>query len=101
MNTPFLKSALAFAVLSALAVQTQAEVQSVDNTKELQESTSSLEAPTSDAVKLNTIVVTTAGGYEQNIADAAATISVITSEELAKKSYSDVTDALKMSRVFL
>ncbi|MFW3338942.1 TonB-dependent receptor domain-containing protein [Aliarcobacter butzleri] len=40
-------------------------------------------------------VVTTAGGYEQNIADAAATISVITSEELEKKSYSDVTDALK------
>ncbi|MQW92179.1 TonB-dependent receptor [Acinetobacter wanghuae] len=45
--------------------------------------------------KLDTIVVTTAGGYEQNIADAAATISVITAEELQKKSYSDVTDALK------
>ena len=44
---------------------------------------------------LETIVVTTAGGYEQNIADAAATISVITAEELEKKSYSDITDALK------
>ncbi|MCT7549944.1 TonB-dependent receptor [Aliarcobacter butzleri] len=40
-------------------------------------------------------VVTTAGGYEQNIADAAATISVITKEELENKSYSDVTDVLK------
>ncbi|MFU8927428.1 TonB-dependent receptor domain-containing protein [Acinetobacter puyangensis] len=46
-------------------------------------------------VKLEPIVVTTAGGYAQNIADAAATISVITAEELEKKSYSDVTDALK------
>lgn len=46
-------------------------------------------------LKLKTIVVTSAGGYEQNIADAAATISVISKEELEKKSYSDVTDALK------
>jgi outer membrane receptor for ferrienterochelin and colicins len=49
---------------------------------------------TQNAAQLSTIVVT-AGGYEQNIADAAATISVITAEELNKKSYSDVTDALK------
>lgn len=40
-------------------------------------------------------VVTTAGGYEQNIKDAAATISVITKEELEKKSYRDISDALK------
>ncbi|MCT7908086.1 TonB-dependent receptor [Arcobacter lacus] len=40
-------------------------------------------------------VVTTASGFEQNVQDAAATISVITAEELEKKSYSDVTDALK------
>ncbi|ALH96625.1 hypothetical protein [Acinetobacter equi] len=52
-------------------------------------------------MQLDTIVVTTAGGYEQNIADAAATISVITAEELAKKSYSNVTDALKMYQVYL
>jgi outer membrane receptor for ferrienterochelin and colicins len=44
---------------------------------------------------VNVTTVTTAGGYEQNIADAAATISVITAEELEKKSYTDVTDALK------
>ncbi|WP_418186302.1 TonB-dependent receptor domain-containing protein [Aliarcobacter vitoriensis] len=40
-------------------------------------------------------VVTTASGFEQNVLDAAASISVITAEELEKKSYSDVTDALK------
>ncbi|WP_419673499.1 hypothetical protein [Aliarcobacter butzleri] len=40
-------------------------------------------------------VVTTASGYEQNIKDAPASISVITPEELEKKSYSDVTDAVK------
>lgn len=40
-------------------------------------------------------VVTTASGYEQNIIDAPASISVITSEELEKKSYTDITDVLK------
>ncbi|PUE67455.1 TonB-dependent receptor domain-containing protein [Arcobacter lacus] len=49
------------------------------------------ETTTLDDVK----VVTTASGYEQNIADAAATISVITAEEIEKKSYVDITDALK------
>ncbi|WP_418179109.1 TonB-dependent receptor domain-containing protein [Aliarcobacter lanthieri] len=49
-----------------------------------------------ETTKLDDIqVVTTASGFEQNIADAAASISVITAEELEKKSYSDVTDALK------
>jgi len=76
MNSHFLKSTLAFAVLSAMGLSVQAQEQAA-------------------TAKLDTIVVTTAGGYEQNIADAAATISVITAEELQKKSYSDVTDALK------
>ena len=49
-----------------------------------------------ETTKLDEIqVVTTASGFEQNIKDAAATISVITADELQKKSYSDVTDALK------
>ncbi|QKF58925.1 TonB-dependent receptor domain-containing protein [Aliarcobacter lanthieri] len=49
-----------------------------------------------ETTKLDDIqVVTTASGFEQNIADAAASISVITAEELEKKSYSNVTDALK------
>lgn len=80
MNKPLLKSTLAFAVVSAMALNAQAEDQAL---------------VAQDKGQLNTIVVTTAGGYEQNIADAAATISVITAEELEKKSYSDVIDALK------
>ncbi|OCX22332.1 ligand-gated channel protein [Stutzerimonas xanthomarina] len=48
-----------------------------------------------DALELQPTTVVTAAGYEQAIADAPASISVITREELAKKSYRDVTDALK------
>ncbi|QKJ27535.1 TonB-dependent receptor plug domain-containing protein [Aliarcobacter cibarius] len=49
-----------------------------------------------ETTKLDDVqVVTSASGYEQNVADAPATISVITAEELEEKSYSDVTDALK------
>lgn len=49
-----------------------------------------------ETTKLDDVqVVTSATGFEQNIKDAPATITVITSEELEKKSYSDVTDALK------
>ncbi|MFV7791230.1 TonB-dependent receptor domain-containing protein [Aliarcobacter lanthieri] len=49
-----------------------------------------------ETTKLDEIqVVTTASGYEQNIADAAASISVITAQEIEKKSYSDITDVLK------
>lgn len=44
--------------------------------------------------KLETIVVT-ATGYEQEVAKAPASISVITAEEIEKKSYNDVSDALK------
>ena len=76
MNKPLLPSTLAFAVFTAMGTAAQAN-------------------SNAEPVTLDTIVVTTAGGYEQNIADAAATISVISAEELAKKSYSDVTDALK------
>ena len=83
MNKPFLKSTLAFAIVSSMAGGVQAQAIEQKNTTQPK--------PT----QLETIVVTTAGGYEQNIADAAATISVITSEELEKKSYSDITDALK------
>lgn len=39
--------------------------------------------------------VVTASGFEQQVKDAPASISVLTQEELAKKSYRDVTDALK------
>lgn len=42
---------------------------------------------------LDTVVVT-AAGFEQSIADAPASISVIDREELEKKSYTDITDAV-------
>ncbi|MDR2033739.1 MAG: TonB-dependent receptor, partial [Helicobacteraceae bacterium] len=48
----------------------------------------------SAAEKLDDIVVT-ATGYEHNVADAPASVFVITREELEKKSYNDLTDALK------
>ena len=86
MNKPFMKSTLAFAILSALAASVQAQNQLVEEQKA---------AIQSEATKLQTIVVTTAGGFEQNIADAPASISVITAEELQKKSYTDVIDAVK------
>jgi outer membrane receptor for ferrienterochelin and colicins len=81
MGKNLTKSALALAVvgtMSSLAMANEAE----ETTKE------------KEAAQLQTIVVS-ATGSEQNIADAPASISVITAEELEKKSYSDVTDALK------
>lgn len=47
-----------------------------------------------EAVQLEKIVVT-ASGFEQDIKKAAASISVLTQEEINKKAYRDVTDALK------
>ncbi|MFV0480726.1 MAG: TonB-dependent receptor domain-containing protein [Campylobacteraceae bacterium] len=52
-------------------------------------------ADNNETSRLNEIKVVTASGFEQNVADAPASISVITSEILEKKSYKDVTDALK------
>ncbi len=40
-------------------------------------------------------IVVTASGFEQTTKEAPASITVITAEELVKKSYRDVTDALK------
>ena len=48
-----------------------------------------------DVVTLDEITVVTAAGYEQNIADAPASISVITREQLEKQSYTDITDAVR------
>lgn len=74
-------------------VSTHAEVQSVASAKEQQESTSSLEAPTSDAVKLNTIVVT-ASGTEVNVKDAPASISVVTSEDIQRQPFNSIAEVL-------
>lgn len=40
-------------------------------------------------------VVVTAAGYEQNLEDAPASITVITGDELRKKSFRDLTDAVR------
>jgi len=40
-------------------------------------------------------LVVTASGFEQNVADAPASITVVTREELEKGSFRDLTDALK------
>jgi outer membrane receptor for ferrienterochelin and colicins len=52
-------------------------------------------ASSDDVVELDEIKVTSATGYEQNIADAPASIFVITKEELEKKSFNDLTEILK------
>lgn len=46
-----------------------------------------------DPIKLDTIVIT-ASGYEQTIANAPASISVIDREELDKRNYTDITEVL-------
>lgn len=49
----------------------------------------------SETNNLNDVMVVSSSGFEQNLTDAPATISVISADELEKKSYTDVTDALK------
>lgn len=48
-----------------------------------------------DTTKLEEITVTTAAGYEQKLVDAPASISVVTKEDLAKKPYTNLLDAVK------
>lgn len=48
-----------------------------------------------EEVLLQETRVVSAAGYEQNIADAPASISVINREELEKQAYTDVIDAVK------
>lgn len=48
----------------------------------------------SDTVVLDTVVIT-ASGFEQTLAEAPASVSVITSEELQKGNFTNLTDALK------
>ncbi len=77
MNKPFLKTTLAFAVVSAMAVNSQAE-----DVIQQQEK-----------VKLETIVVT-ASGSGVDVKDAPASISVITSEEIAKQPVKSISEIL-------
>ena len=48
-----------------------------------------------DTKSLDDVVVVSSSGFEQNLSDAPATISVISAQELEKKSFTDITDALK------
>ena len=48
----------------------------------------------SEQLELGAVVVT-ATGFEQSVKDAPAAITVISAEELKKRSYTDITDALK------
>ncbi|WP_418024768.1 TonB-dependent receptor plug domain-containing protein [Paracoccus sp. TD-10] len=52
------------------------------------------QAEDADVVVLDNIVIT-AAGFEQNIKEAPASISVITAEELQKGNFTSLTDALK------
>lgn len=56
---------------------------------------SAVAQPTEESVTQLQNVVVTAAGFEQAVADAPASISVITSEDLEGKFYRDVTDALQ------
>lgn len=79
MTQKFLKNTLAVSVLLVLNTTVAANEQVTEK---------------ADTTQLEKIVVT-ASGYEQNVAEAPASISVITAEEIEKKSYSNVTDVLK------
>ena len=48
-----------------------------------------------DTTKMEEITVTTAAGYEQKLTDAPASITVITKEDLEKKPYANLLDAVK------
>lgn len=56
--------------------------------------TQAIAQSTQDDVQLEAVTVT-ATGYEQSVKDAPASVTVITADEIAKKSYTDITDVLK------
>lgn len=59
-----------------------------------QKNSSEIESKTNDLAKLQTIVVT-AAGYEQDVVNAPASMTVISREELEKRQYNDITDVLR------
>src|SRR5690554_1393002 len=84
MTKPFIKSTLAFAVLSTLAASVQAQNKSVEEQQPVAQS---------EATKLQTIVVT-ASGSEVNVKDAPASITVLTAEEIAKQPVKSISELL-------
>jgi outer membrane receptor for ferrienterochelin and colicins len=55
----------------------------------------SLLANDTNTIKLEEVTVTSASGHEQKITDAPASISVISQEDLSKKPYTNLLDAVK------
>ncbi|MEQ6329320.1 TonB-dependent receptor, partial [Pseudomonas chengduensis] len=72
------RSTLALAVVGAMSSFAMAN-ETIETTKE------------KETTQLQTIVVS-ASGFEQDIKKAAASISVLSQEEIGKKAYRDVTD---------
>ena len=70
---------------SLLAISVLGNMIAIENANDTQ---------TNEVTQLEKIVIT-ASGFEQDIKKAAASISVLTQEEINKKAYRDVTDALK------
>ncbi|MGD9555329.1 MAG: TonB-dependent receptor plug domain-containing protein, partial [Arcobacteraceae bacterium] len=48
-----------------------------------------------NTIKLEEVTVTSASGHEQKITNAPASISVISQEDLSKKPYTNLLDAVK------
>jgi len=76
-RVPAARTCLSLALLAAMSVQAQASG-----------------VPAGQPSTLDTVVVT-ASGFEQKITDAPASISVITREELAKRPYMTLLDAVR------
>lgn len=75
MQTPFTRSLLALSVLGAQSLLMQSAM--ADNPAQLGST------------------VVSAAGYEQKITEAPASISVITQEDLQRKPYTNLLDAVK------
>ena len=86
MSSRIVQSVLSLSIFSILV----GTVHAVESVPKAQAADSQL----NESVKLQTIVVT-ASGFEQDVKKAAASISVLTQEDINKKAYRDVTDALK------
>jgi outer membrane receptor for ferrienterochelin and colicins len=71
------------------------EAEKIANTQTASKTTPSTSLSNGGITELDEIKVVSAAGYEQNVADAPASIYVITKEELEKKSFNDLTEVLK------
>ncbi len=86
MSNRSIQSVLALSVLSLMMAAAHAE--------QAQQNVVETNSDTSQITRLDTIVIT-ASGYEQDLSKAPASMTVISSEELGKREYSDITDVLR------